>query len=141
MLRSRGVLGGRDGIQAVSRVTRLFQQIQRITEDGPFMDNPLHGTYLRSDVLAQLVRIGSLLKLGGCLGQEGMVYIKYILDYAIDAFVADGRVCFFEKERPDNFYNTWCAMFLCQAISLYQIASSSEPFADAEVNRICQRVF
>ncbi len=105
------------------KAKEVYLNIIQLIGDDLLLDNPTTGTYVRSDVLAQFVRIGVLLINNELLPAETMNYIKRILDYICDKHVVEGRVCFFDKNKDENFYNTWCAMFLYQALDYFLIAT------------------
>lgn len=117
------------------KAREVYLNVIHLISDDLLLDNPTAGTYVRSDVLAQFVRIGVLLINDDLLPVETMNYIKCILDYICDKHIVEGRVCFFDKEQDENFYNTWCAMFLYQALDYFLIASGVS--ADSEqINEI-----
>ncbi len=101
------------------KIHYVFKKLLVISDDVGLLDNPKRGSYRRSDVLAQFVRIGLLLRMKNMLSDEELLSLKNILDDILERFYMDGNVLFFDKERGNNNINAWCAMFLYQAIDFY----------------------
>ena len=108
------------------RIHNIFKRLTKTQKKSVLLDNPTNGSYARSDVLAQFARIGMLLRAKELVDDEGMATIGEVLDYILDYCFCDGKVLFFTKERLENSYNSWCAMFLYQALDYYLIATEPE---------------
>ncbi len=107
--------------QAALAFTRLMQ-LQ--SADGTLTEM-VDGGVVRSDVLAQALRIGLLLRGRGYLaGPDWGDRLDALAD-ALKGFVrVDGGVLF---ARDQTIANTWCAMFAQQALYLYTRRHSREP--------------
>lgn len=90
-----------------------------IKENMVLYNNPTQKEYIRSDVLAQVVRIGSLLYMYNQIPQEFFEIIKINLQFLLEHFYENGFICFYDKKVERNFYNTWCGMFTAQAIDFF----------------------
>lgn len=125
----------------LEKAVTIYKKIIRICKKNFLMDNLCTGTYCRSDVLAQFVRVGILLDVKGQLNEEERKYVFDILKFSIDTFVENGKVCFFEKDKNQNYYNVWCAMFLCQAIDLFCVSYSPDMEYNVPMEKIINRIF
>lgn len=93
-----------------------------IVENKVLYNNPTQKEYIRSDVLAQVVRIGSLLYMYNHIPQESFEIIKTNLQFLLEHFYENGFICFYDKKVECNFYNIWCGMFTVQAIDFFSKA-------------------
>ncbi len=88
------------------------------------------GSPLRSDVLAQALRIGCILRSRGYLTQCRWEESLAILGVSLGLFVqADGSVRF-SWEGGKNHRNTWSAVFSHQALCFFEVLSSGQTIPD-----------
>lgn len=125
----------------LERAVLIYKKIIENCKNGLLRDNLLTGTYHRSDVLAQFVRMGAILDIKGYLDEDEKNYVRCIFESIIDKFVENGKVCFFEKNNKQNYYNTWCAMFLYQAIEFFNISSDIETKSNFLIESMSKRIF
>jgi len=116
--------GGREG-DGLRVVERLFTDLMDVQASDGTLPETIRGGTVRSDVLAQALRIGLLLK-----GREyltGSVWTER-LDRLADALLEfvqpDGGVLF---AHDQHISNTWCAMFAHQALFLRAQVHMPEP--------------
>lgn len=120
--------GGRDG-DGLRVVERLFSQLMDFQAADGTLPETIHGGTVRSDVQAQALRIGLLLR-----GREyltGSAWTERLdrLAEALLRFVRpDGGVLF---AHDQTISNTWCAMFAHQALYLRARAQALEPLPAA----------
>jgi hypothetical protein len=117
--------GKRDG-QGLRLIERPFARLIKETQsaDGTLPET-IHGGIVRSDVLAQAIRIGLLLRGRGFLAEPEWTDRLDRLTDALMGFVRpDGGVLF---SHDQAFANTWCAMFALQALHLSAREGAREP--------------
>lgn len=116
--------GGRDG-DGLRVVERLFAQLMDVQAADGTLPETLDGGKVRSDVIAQALRIGLLLRgreyLTGSIWSERLDRLAEVL---LPFVQPDGGVLF---ARDQSISNTWCAMFAHQALALRARAKTSEP--------------
>ncbi|MCV7418113.1 hypothetical protein [Mycolicibacterium litorale] len=116
--------GGRDG-DGLRVVERLFAELMDVQASDGTLPETLDGGKVRSDVIAQALRIGLLLRgreyLAGSIWSERL---DRLADALLPFVQPDGGVRF---ARDQNISNTWCAMFAHQALALRARAETSEP--------------
>lgn len=118
-------LHSNSSISYIERISSIYKRLVQLTGGIGLLDNPINGSYKRSDVLAQYVRIGVLLQMSHKLNNQEKELIGIVLDCILEEFYLDGRILFFDKTQMRNNTNTWCAMFLYQAIDFYLISSEN----------------
>jgi hypothetical protein len=98
-----------DRLEAIFR--RLMQTQQ---EDGSLPAEVSGGTALRSDVLAQALRVGALLRNAGLLaGRAWITRLDLLAERLLEHVRPDGSVGF---SHHQDIANAWCAMFAHQAL-------------------------
>jgi hypothetical protein len=116
--------GGRDG-DGLRVVERLFAQLMDVQAADGTLPETLDGGKVRSDVLAQALRIGLLLRGREYLtGSEWSRRLDRLAQSLLTFVRADGGVLF---SRDQTISNTWCAMFAHQALALRARAETSDP--------------
>lgn len=114
----------------IDYVANIFVQL---LAQGAVSNNSTTKEYMRSDVLSQQIRIGSLLYSYGKLTKPEYLAVEKLVYYLIDNFYDEGYICFFEKDNPNNYYNAWCAMFAYQALDLFLNSKENmNEYSDAE---------
>ncbi|HEY1774560.1 MAG TPA: hypothetical protein VGG41_00245 [Solirubrobacteraceae bacterium] len=106
-------------LNAATAPFRRLMEGQR--DDGTLpAESPDDGT-TRSDVLAQALRIGVILKAAGMLGEDGWCErLGLLASRLLEHVGADGSVRF---SIDSGGSNAWCAMFAQQALVLYAAPS------------------
>ncbi|MFD7976469.1 hypothetical protein [Streptomyces sp. NPDC059071] len=100
--------------EALEAVERLYARLMRLQAADGTLTETTGGGLVRSDVLAQALRIGRVLRGRGRLQGDGWAGRLGDLTRALLGFVqADGGVRF---SRDQEAVNTWCAMFAHQAL-------------------------
>ncbi len=113
------LLSGKNFIKDTSIIDYVTSIYIQLLAQGTISNNSTTKEYMRSDVLSQQIRIGSILYSYGKLTKSEYSAIEKLVDYLIDNFYDEGYICFFEKDTPNNYYNAWCAMFAYQALDLF----------------------
>jgi hypothetical protein len=120
-----GPTGG-DGLGAAER---LFTRLMELQASDGTLPETIHGGIVRSDVLAQALRAGLLLRARQYLpGKAWTDRLDRLADALLEFVKPDGGVLF---ARNQTISNTWCAMFAHQALYLHARAAASEPVPDA----------
>jgi hypothetical protein len=120
--------GGRDG-DALRVVERLFTRLMEVQACDGTLPETIDGGKVRSDVLAQALRVGLLLRGREYLtGREWCDRLDALRD-ALIGFVRPQGGVLFAQDQPIS--NTWCAMFAHQALYLHAIAHTSQPLPAA----------
>lgn len=102
-------------LEAVGPPFRRLMELQR--PDGALPAETAASRLVRSDVLAQLLRIGVLLEAAGMLAEpEWRERLGLLASRLLDHVGADGSVRFSAESAVSN---AWCAMFAQQALVLY----------------------
>lgn len=120
------ILAGKRDAQGLRVVERPFA---RLIEGSQAADGTLpetvHGGIVRSDVLAQALRIGLLLRSRGFLtGAEWADRLNRLTDALLGFVRPDGGVLF---SHDQSIANTWCALFALQALHLSARQGAREP--------------
>ena len=112
------VLAGRDGDDVLlDDAESLYVRLMSLQAADGTLPEAVGGGIVRSDVLAQALRAGMLLRGRGRLnGQEWPDRLDRLADALIGFIRPDGGVLF---ARHQAISNTWCAMFAHQALYLY----------------------
>lgn len=88
----------------------------------------------RSDVIAQALRVGSILKSKGLIQGEQWDVKLDKLAASLEKYFLDGQgaVTFFEKNSSKPlFYNAWATMFTFQALYFYELATEGKALDDS----------
>lgn len=106
---------------ATSTAEQLFKRLLSLQRpDGALPALIISGSGVRSDVLAQALRVGALLRLGGRLpGEAWERRLSLLADALLRHVRPDGGLAF---SRGQEVANAWCAMFAHQALTLYSRA-------------------
>jgi hypothetical protein len=113
-----------DGAEPLDRVQAEFERLMEAQDDsGSLPDRLCDATVQRSDVLAQALRIGALLRSAGRLEGEGWgSRLDLLADRLIEHVRPDGSVAF---SHDQDKANTWCAMFAHQALVMYEAGDAT----------------
>lgn len=134
------LLLGKDAINDSGVLERVAVIYKKILDQGIIMNNLKSKQYYRSDVIAQSIRIGSLLYLHGNLSEIDYETVEQNLSYLIENFVCEGYVSFFRKDEINNYLNAWCAMFTFQAIDLF-IGSKEKMLLECKPKLVYQSIY
>jgi hypothetical protein len=97
-------------------VDRLFAQLMEVQATDGTLPETISGGIVRSDVLAQALRVGLLLRGRGYLtGPAWADRLDGLADALLGLVLPDGGVLF---SRDQEISNTWCALFAHQALYL-----------------------
>lgn len=102
---------------ALKKITKYYLKI--LQSDEVITNNFYRKQYIRSDVLAQAVRVGCILHILGEITEVEFGKVKSLLEYLLNQFYEEGYICYTERNDSPNFYNTWCEMFSYQAIDFF----------------------
>lgn len=95
----------------------IFIRLMQLQSSDGLLRETVHGGVVRSDVLAQALRIGLLLRGRGHLAGAQWAERLDALAYSLMQLVrVDGGVLF---AKDQTIANTWCAMFAHQALYLH----------------------
>ena len=124
------ILAGRDGDQLLlDDAESLYLRLMLLQADDGTLPESIGGGVVRSDVLAQALRAGMLLRGRGRLAGEGWTErIDALAGTLLEFVQPDGGVLF---SRDQDISNTWCAMFAHQALYLYSRGSADPSAVDA----------
>lgn len=107
---------------------RLYSRLMeaQLTEGG--LPSCLNDTCTppRSDVLAQALRVGSILRSRNCLNGSGWEERLASLATALRSFVQNDGSVQFCREGKERHRNTWCALFSHQAFCFYELLSTGQ---------------
>jgi hypothetical protein len=107
----------------------LFARLMELQSSDGTLPETINGGLVRSDVLAQALRIGLLLRGRGHLAGTTWGGRLDALAHALMGFVrVDGGVLFAMNQTVAN---TWCAMFAHQALYLHAHRRDRDPVPDA----------
>jgi hypothetical protein len=108
-----------DAAEPLDRVEAEFERLMQAQQSNGWLpDRFFDATVQRSDVLAQALRIGALLRASGRLqGQDWADRLDLLADRLIEHVRPDGSVAF---AHDQEIANTWCAMFAHQALAMYE---------------------
>lgn len=121
MLIQAGIGGG----NRLAAAERLFTQLMDVQAADGSVAETIHGGTVRSDVLAQALRIGLMLRGRQRLAGPGWANRLDRLAGVLFGFVQpDGGVLF---SRGQSISNTWSAMFAHQALYLYARRDAHNP--------------
>ena len=86
---------------------------------------PLPESAMRSDVIAQLLRAGCILRSNGCLTEPAWAEKLDGLALLLHSFIStDGAVSFRPISLPERLHwNAWCALFAHQALCFHDLTS------------------
>jgi len=113
-----------------SVATRLYSRImEHQTEEGCLPATVGSGTpIVRSDVVAQALRIGTILKdLGYIAGPEWDRKLRKLAESLAKFVTSEGLTSFYPiGDGSPKHWNAWCAMVTYQALSFYQMIERNE---------------
>lgn len=119
------IQAGAGGAGELVGAERLFTQLMDVQAADGSLTETVHGGTVRSDVLAQALRIGLMLRGRQRLAGPGWANRLDRLAGVLFSFVRpDGGVLF---SRGQTISNTWSAMFAHQALYLYSRRESPAP--------------
>lgn len=111
------ILDGAAGGQGLADAERLFIRLMEMHDGGGILTETVSGGIVRSDVLAQALRAGLLLRGRQYLaGSQWTERLDRLAEALLDFVQPDGGVLFARDQRISN---TWAAMFAHQALYLY----------------------
>lgn len=111
----------------LAAVERAFVRLMELQEPDGSLPPTIAGGTVRSDVLAQALRMGLLLRARGCLSERRWSDKLDLLADALLKFVRPDGGVLFALDQP--MVNTWCAMFAHQALYLRGRKDSVPPSA------------
>jgi hypothetical protein len=125
-----GLLIGEDGNgDRLDQAAFLFARLMEVQASDGTLPETLDGGIVRSDVLAQGLRIGLLLRGHGYLAGSAWTDRLDALAHALMGFVRiDGGVLF---AMDQSIANAWCAMFAHQALYLHARRHGRDPAPEA----------
>lgn len=116
---------GRSRGMRLADAERLFMRLMELQRPDGTLTETVSGGIVRSDVLAQALRAGLLLRGRQYLvGSRWTEQLDRLADALLDFVQPDGGVLF---ARNQSISNTWCAMFAHQALYLYSRRESRDP--------------
>jgi hypothetical protein len=115
--------------ERLDEVALAFTRLMEVQSTDGTLPETISGGIVRSDVLAQALRVGLLIRGRGRLGGPTWADRLDALAHALAGFVrADGGVLFaMNQDRA----NTWCAMFAHQALYLHARRGARHPVPPA----------
>jgi hypothetical protein len=112
----------------LNEIAWLFARLMQLQSSDGTLPETVGGGIVRSDVLAQALRVGLLLRGRGCLAGPGWGDRLDALADALVGFIRpDGGVLF---AKDQTIANTWCAMFAHQALYLHARQDAEDPAPD-----------
>lgn len=119
------IRAGSDGVDGLRDVERPFVRLMDMQASDGTLPETVHGGTVRSDVLAQALRVGLLLRGRGYLaGSIWAERLDRLTDALLGYVLPDGAVMFSSDQAVAN---SWCAMFAHQALYLAARQSLAEP--------------
>lgn len=91
---------------------------------------------VRTDVVAQLLRVGCVLAGRGELDSGQLTALDTLAALLADRVDGDGGLAFDEEGRATGRHNTWCAMFAHQALVFHERVAAGHPVPDSWVRLI-----
>jgi hypothetical protein len=124
------VLAGRDRWSVLlDDAEAFYTRLMSLQDTDGTLPEAIGGGIVRSDVLAQALRAGMLLRgRGRLVGDEWTHRLDGLADALIGLVRPDGGVRF---ARDQDISNTWCAMFAHQALYLYSRRGADLPAIEA----------
>jgi hypothetical protein len=126
------ILNGRDGDGSdglLADAEAFYRRLMELQAADGTLPETVGGGIVRSDVLAQALRVGMLLRGRGRLeGAQWNDRLHRLADALVGLVQPDGGVLF---ARHQDVANTWCAMFAHQALYLYSRRGTDHPAIDA----------
>ena len=111
----------------IAAAESAFVRLMELQQPDGSLPPTIAGGTVRSDVLAQALRMGLLLRARGCLNEEHWSERLDLLTDALLKFVRPDGGVLFALDQP--VANTWCAMFAHQALYLHSSGESVPPSA------------
>lgn len=124
-----GMLLGARALGDLAAAERVFVRIMELQGPDGTLPATVAGGTVRSDVLAQALRMGLLLRARGYLSERHWSVKLDLLTDALLRFVRSDGGVLFALDQP--VVNTWCAMFAHQALYLRGCKESVPPSAYA----------
>jgi hypothetical protein len=119
------ILDGAAGGPGLADAERLFIRLMDLQDADGVLTETVNGGIVRSDVLAQALRAGLLLRGRQYLADDRWnERLDRLADALLDFVQPDGGVLF---ARNQTISNTWAAMFAHQALYLYSQRDSRNP--------------
>ncbi|SEH50274.1 hypothetical protein SAMN04489835_0620 [Mycolicibacterium rutilum] len=113
----------------IDQAAYIFTGLMELQAPDGTLTETIDGGRVRSDVLAQALRISLLLRGRGHLTGRRWADRLDGLAHALTDFVRpDGGVLFADDQ---DIANTWCAMFALQALRLHERSESADPAPDS----------
>lgn len=110
-------------------VAWTFARVMELQAPSGTLPETIDGEQVRSDVLAQALRVGLLLRGRGLLpGADWTDRLDRLAEALLNFVRPDGGVAFADEHEASN---TWCAMFAQQALLLHARAGAGLPLPRA----------
>jgi hypothetical protein len=112
--------------EPLDRLETVFRRLMQTQhEDGSLPAETSGGTAIRSDVLAQALRVGALLRSAGQLpGRAWTARLDLLAERLLEYVRANGSVGF---SHDQDTANAWCAMFAHQALVWHSADAAGNP--------------
>lgn len=115
------------------KVAQLLQRCLDLQHpDGSLPEAEYGSTLARSDIIAQALRIGLLLRAGGVAGAPHDAALRRLADALIARVDEAGHISFVPDQSAAAQPNVWCGMFAEQALRWYAHWCEGKPLPGAE---------